>query len=647
MSQSTEVAAPTRAATRPLKDCETLAQAFQTKEFSERIAASAPSQIKPNALLRSFIQATTRSPDLLKVDFRQAVGGFLTLSELGLALTPTLGQAYMIPFKGRKKVGREWVEIMTMQIIIGYQGLIDLSMRSGQVGGIHSEAVYKGDDFDYEFGTNQFLRHRPKYAPGSSDISPELVWAIGHLRGDVKPPFEVIPWNKILKTRDGSQGYMRAVQAREEALKNKWGVPKTYTEAPWVKFPEAMAKKTVIRQLSKMLPKSVELQGAMAVDEPDRGWVDFGPVIDGVATAADGLPLEDDEVDPGAGFGIREGAGDAPPTAGTASKPAATATTADAAPPAAAAEKRGPGRPPKQKPAEDIATPLAEEEPPPASEGDYGDAKAGAPQVDSTPAAPANTGFAANVFDHTGDYATDEMTTPDAWTTAYIAVLQGTPAADREQLRDNNIETMGGLLIGDLDRIMVAEKALAAPPPQESTPTRSPAAPPFAIIDAPAGRDGRPDWKAFVELVREALPPIGVTVQPSAWIAAHIDALKACPPAQRVQAVKLITEHYKGIGQGIPAGLSELIRPPRTAPSTEPSPGADPDSITRKYFEDRKQDLMSFKTHEEVKEYGNRDGLKARMADAMLTDFGKELARDFNKFLWDRYYTLGGPKNTR
>ena len=326
---------PSRELTKPLRECRSLGEAFQTKEFMDRIAQAAPSQIKPGMILRSFVQATGRTPALLQVDLRQAIGGFMTLAELGLPLTPTLGMAHMIPFRGRKKVNDQWVDIMTLQIIIGYQGLLDLALRSGQVGGIHAEVVMPGDLFDYEFGTKQYLKHRPT-GKAPAGAAPSHAWAIGHLRGDVEPPFEVMPYSKVLQIRDRSQAYIQALEAREKAIKEKWkNIPATYTEAPWIKHEQAMARKTVLRQLAKMLPKSVELQNAISIDEPDRGYVDFGPVIDlRPGEFEGGLPIEGDEQDPATAFGVREHIGEATtkaPDSGAAPTQAASTTSAGAA----------------------------------------------------------------------------------------------------------------------------------------------------------------------------------------------------------------------------------------------------------------------------------------------------------------------------
>jgi recombination protein RecT len=614
MSESTPPPAPSRAVTRRLIECKTISEAIQTKEFADRVAQAVPSQMKANTLLRSFIQATSRSPDLLQVDMRQGIGGFLTLAELGLPLTPTLGMAYMIPFKGKKKVGGQWVDIMTMNIIVGYQGLLELASRSGMVGGVHAEVVLPGDEFDYRFGTEQFLHHRPKGAepPGAA---PLYAWAIAHLRGDVKAPFEVMPWRKILSTRDRSQGYQRALHARDEAATKNWSVPKTYTEAPWIAHTIPMAEKTVFRQLAKWLPKSVELQGGLSIDEPERGYVDFGPVIDG-ALAAEGLPITDDDADPGAAFGTRTEADPKPEP-----KPEPTATD-QSAPPA----KRG--RPPRSAAPAAPPAPAAEQEGPPADEPPAGNEPPpfeppgeAAPQ---TPVPQASTGFEAFLFDHTGEVASDELTDPMRWAREYVSLLTNTEVDDRPMVQENNADVIGTLppaaqqVVERGEQHLAQQQALAgqAPPPVTQ-------ALPIVAYQPPTGRDGKPDWPAYANGIKALLPEIGYAPPTPQWLSAQYPALRAAPPAQRIGIIKAIVERFNAVGREAPPELGELVKA-RAAPAA----AAEPPSKTqaekdRDYIADRIVDIDQCATQTGLRTYTNRDDIQRRLAEMVERGAGE------------------------
>lgn len=313
----TSLAAPNRAEFKRLKDCANLADAFASPEFMDRIKQSAPTHVKPARMLRTFIQATNRTPDLLKCSMRSVLGAMLTCSEVGLEPNTPLQHAFLIPFarykwnaqkRERELVGHE------VQLIFGYPGLLDLSYRSGQVTSVHADVAYKDEydvgKFSYEYGTNSHLKHIPI---GRERDGEAPVFAYAHASLRAGQAFGVMPWADVLKIRNGSQGFRAALAAKERAEKANWSsLPATWTDAPWVKYQNAMAAKTAFRALAKWLPKSVELAGVLALDESqDTGTIDFGAVLDGNASIEgggfqEGEPLVDaDPVDAGAAFTLR------------------------------------------------------------------------------------------------------------------------------------------------------------------------------------------------------------------------------------------------------------------------------------------------------------------------------------------------------
>lgn len=561
MSDISRPAPPTPASSRPLSQCSTLGQVFESAEFQHRVVQSLPSHMKPGTVMRSFAQAVSRQPDLMKVDLRQAIGGFLTLAELGLPLTPALGMAHMIPFRSRiyNRAARRWEDGYVLQIIIGYQGLIELAMRSGLVGGIHAEVVWPGDEFKFRLGTQQFLDHTPRGEQQPSS-KPEWAWAIAHLRGDVMPPFEVYPWRKVLGIRDRSQGYLKALAARDEALKEGRAVPRTYTDAPWVRDEEAMARKTMIRALSKYLPKSAELQGAAAVDDPERGYVDFSPIVDarpGEVTAAD-LGTED-EVAPDAAFGVRQQpeakaapAAQAAPRARQQPAQHAVQPAASARPPAGAAPSQAP------------------DEPPPASEADYFD---GIPE--SMPAAKAASAyvsaaieFEAHVFDEVGEAATDLHSDPVAWAQSFRRMLDAAPEDARQQIIENNLDALAAATPSAPD-LLDGIAALGAPP--QAKPRLQPAAP----VPVPHGRGGKPDWPGYIKAIRETLPALGITIQPEAWALAQVETLAGCPAQHRLALVADISRRLGEMGHALPGAFQPLLN--AAPPAEEPKAAAPAD----------------------------------------------------------------------
>lgn len=294
MSQTlirTDDRAPSRERLKPLKECRTLAEAFRTDEFMERIRMSVPQHISPERMLRTFIQATSKTPDLVKCNLRSVMGGMLTLSQLGLEPNTPLGQAYLIPFKGKERspqTGKWDVEVYNLNVILGYQGLLDLSYRAPKFKSVQAQVVYKEDKFSFEYGTDAHVRHKPTghYAEGE-----EPIWAYAHAALEDGQMFEVMSWADVIRIRNRSQGYQAALAAKENAESKGWNLPKAWTEAPWVRHTIAMGRKTAFRSLSKWLPRSAELAAAVALDErQDEETIDFGPVVDGADFTENELP---------------------------------------------------------------------------------------------------------------------------------------------------------------------------------------------------------------------------------------------------------------------------------------------------------------------------------------------------------------------
>jgi len=225
---------PAKTSFKPLKQCATLAEAFRTQEFFERIQASVPQHVQPNRMLRLFEQSVTKSPLLAEATVRSFVGACLTLSQVGLEPNTPLGHGYLIPFKTKvwnpatRKRDQDSVEI---NVIFGYPGLLDLSYRTKLVRAVHADVVWPGDEFSFEYGSDAHVRHKPR---GMRKPEDRPVYAYMHATLADGQAFEVMPYQDVLAIRDKSQAYRSAVEARDNAASKGWSVPRGYTEAPWV-----------------------------------------------------------------------------------------------------------------------------------------------------------------------------------------------------------------------------------------------------------------------------------------------------------------------------------------------------------------------------------------------------------------------------
>lgn len=211
------------------------------------IQAVLPKQVDAERLSRIALNVIRTNPKLLQCDINSLMGGVMEAAKLGLE-PGLMGQCYLIPFEKKKKVGNDWVtERIDAQFIIGYKGLIDLVRRSGQVSTIEARTVYENDVFDFEYGLDSSLIHKPT----------------------LKEKGEPIAYYAVAKLKDGGSSFIVMSKTEMEQYKDKYAKAKGYggkVVGPWADEFDAMARKTCLRQLIKYLPISVEHLG-MAFDE--------------------------------------------------------------------------------------------------------------------------------------------------------------------------------------------------------------------------------------------------------------------------------------------------------------------------------------------------------------------------------------------
>ena len=217
--------------------------------MTPEIARALPRHVNPDRMARIAMTALRTTPKLAQCTPESFLGCIIQAAQLGLEVNTPLGHAYLLPFEDRRN------NRTTCQLIIGYQGAIDLARRSGMVRSIYAFPVYEGDDFSWELGLDPTIRHRPSSREdrGSTDRgAPRLthVYAVAKLEGG-EPIFTVLTRAEVDRYRHRS----RAANS-----------------GPWTTDYEAMCLKTAIRRLYRWLPKSAEMARAEAFDEaPELG----------------------------------------------------------------------------------------------------------------------------------------------------------------------------------------------------------------------------------------------------------------------------------------------------------------------------------------------------------------------------------------
>lgn len=219
-------------------------QKTQTRSIKEWIIAmkpqiekALPSVITADRFSRMALTAVSTNPALGECTPESFCGAMLQAAQLGLEPNTPLGQAYLIPYNNYKE------NIKEASFQLGYKGLIALAHRSGEFRNIEAHTVYEGDEFDYEYGLEPKLYHKPS------------------LSGRGEP----IAYYAVYNLVNGGFGF--EVMSREDVQAHRTKYSKTKDpKTPWNSAFDEMAKKTVLKKVLKYAPISVEFQKGVAAD---------------------------------------------------------------------------------------------------------------------------------------------------------------------------------------------------------------------------------------------------------------------------------------------------------------------------------------------------------------------------------------------
>lgn len=209
------------------------------------LAAVLPKHVGADRMLKIALGALRTTPKLMQARTDTLLGAIIQCAQLGLEPNTPLGHAYLIPFENRSK------GITEVQIVFGYKGLIDLARRSGQIVSIAAHEVREHDHFEYEYGLDEKLVHRPCLTGDRGAVT--AFYAVAKLVGGGYA-FEVMSRGDVETIRNESQGWKTAVRFKKEA------------SSPWGAHFVEMGRKTVLRRLFKFLPVSIELATAATLD---------------------------------------------------------------------------------------------------------------------------------------------------------------------------------------------------------------------------------------------------------------------------------------------------------------------------------------------------------------------------------------------
>jgi recombination protein RecT len=216
------------------------------EEMKGEIARALPRHMNPDRIARIAVTTIRQNPKLLQCESASLLGALMLSAQLGLEPGP-LGHCYFVPFKNGRRSREEHRDVYEVQWMLGYKGIIDLARRSGNISTIFARDVCEHDLFEFEYGLDERLVHKPK------------------MDGDRGALIAVYG---VARFTDG--GHFMLVMSKADVEKHR-GRSKSKDDGPWVTDYDAMARKTVIRAMQAFLPMSPELAGALSHDETVRG----------------------------------------------------------------------------------------------------------------------------------------------------------------------------------------------------------------------------------------------------------------------------------------------------------------------------------------------------------------------------------------
>jgi recombination protein RecT len=194
-----------------------------------------------------FLMQHIEKPDsrLNECDPRSFGEVMLTVASIGVSLNPALAHAYIVPYAKRAT------------LVIGYRGLVDLALEEGAIQWIQGHVVREGDEFDYEYGLEPFLKHKPKGEGKGRITAAYCVWKAA----DGTKLFDVMTADDLQKVRSSS---------------------KAANSPAWTKWSDQMSIKAVIRRASKLWKKSERF--ARVIEHDEREFEDAEVVGDTIST---------------------------------------------------------------------------------------------------------------------------------------------------------------------------------------------------------------------------------------------------------------------------------------------------------------------------------------------------------------------------
>ncbi len=203
-----------------------------------------PPSIPADKFVRTVQTAITLNPDLAEADKNSVLVACMKAASDGLVLD---GREAALTIYNVKQKDGSWKKLA--QYIPMVAGIIKRVRNSGEVARLNAFVVYRNDLFHVSYGLEMALKHEPNFTDPGEPLGAYAVC----LFKDGQTDFEFMSLKQI------------------EAIR---GRSKSGDSGPWKTDWSEMARKTVIRRLSKRLPVDSDL--SRVVERIDEDY-DFRP----------------------------------------------------------------------------------------------------------------------------------------------------------------------------------------------------------------------------------------------------------------------------------------------------------------------------------------------------------------------------------
>jgi recombination protein RecT len=218
----------------------------QLDHMSDEFKAALPAQIPVERFARVLMTAVQNNPELLyEVERRSLWNAAMRAAQDGLLPDGREGAIVVRRDRQRGKVAG-WQPMIA--------GIRKKARNSGEIAAWDAHVVCAGDSFQFQLGDNPQVHH-------SYDLT--------------TPRGEIIGAYSVCIMKDGTKSYEVMSIDEIHAIRDKTDAWKAFQagkikSTPWAEYEGEMARKTVARRHSKVLPMSTDLDDLIRRDD-DRG----------------------------------------------------------------------------------------------------------------------------------------------------------------------------------------------------------------------------------------------------------------------------------------------------------------------------------------------------------------------------------------